>query len=73
MRKGSRKDKRRDKSHQATRRFQLPGSELSGKAGREVLECSFLSPKGHLTLHGCASSLELVVDGDVLEGHHRRL
>ncbi len=34
------------RSHQATRRFQLPGSELSGKAGREVLEVLVSEPKG---------------------------
>ena len=33
------------KDHQATRRFQLPGSELSGKAGREVLEVLVSEPK----------------------------
>jgi hypothetical protein len=47
---GKRKDRigrgeRRDGCHQATRRLRPPGSELSGKAGREVLEV-VSEPKG---------------------------
>jgi hypothetical protein len=48
MRNGSGRDKVGgiEKSHQATRRLRPPGSELSGKAGREVLKVLVSEPKG---------------------------
>ena len=52
----------RIKNHQATRQFQLSGSELSGEVGYEVLKVLISKPKGSPDLTPCpANSLSIVL------------